>query len=76
MLHLQFTITAIKLCRQLTKVPDKPYETLLQENEGPIYKKNNVSETDVRLNSWWNSLEDQIVVGRKDKRKGERLAEN
>lgn len=42
------------------------------ENEGPIYKKNNVSENDLRLNSWQNSLEDEIVIRKKD----ERLAEN
>lgn len=46
------------------------------KNEGPIYKENNVSETDLRLNSWWNSLGDQIVIRRKDRGLGERLAEN
>lgn len=67
------------MCKQLTKVPDKPNETILQrsmKNEGPIYKENNVSETDLRLNSWRNSLRNQIVIRINNKRPGERLAEN
>lgn len=77
--HLQFKITENKLCRQLTKVPHNPKEDIWQKfmkNEGPVYKENNVSETDLRLNSWWNSLGDQTVIRRKDIGLGERLAEN